>query len=62
LIDPFESLAGLTAHARERGVTLRRGEIVSTGSLTSVFDVAQPEAEIVAQYLDASLRVTLRSS
>ena len=58
LIDPFQSLAGLIAHAREYGITLRRGDIVSTGSLSRPFDVAPGDAAIVARFLGSELRVT----
>lgn len=59
LTDPFSSLAGLMAHARERGLILRKGEIVSAGALARPFDIAG-EATIVARYLEAELRVQVR--
>jgi len=59
LTDPFSSLAGLMAHARERGLTLRKGEIVSAGAVARPFDIAK-EATIVARYLDSELRVQIR--
>ena len=46
--DPIASLASLFAHAAERGITLRRGEIVSTGTASVPFDLAQPSAHLVA--------------
>lgn len=62
LIDGMESFAGLVAHARDRGLTLRAGDIVSTGSVTAPFDVAGPRAEIVARFLGSEeLRVTLQA-
>ena len=58
LTDPFSSLAGLMAHARERGLTLRKGEIVSAGAVARPFDIAK-EATIVARYLESELRVQI---
>ena len=37
--DPIAGLAALLVHARERGVTLRRGEIVSAGAIARPFTV-----------------------
>jgi len=37
--DPLAGLAALLVHARERGVTLRRGEIVSAGAIARPFTV-----------------------
>ena len=59
LIDPYESLSGLLRHAQERGVTLRKGEIVSTGSFTLPFDVVGPRSEVLARFLDRTMRVTV---
>lgn len=59
LTDPFSSLAGLMAHARERSLTLRKGEIVLAGAIARPFDIAG-EASIVARYLEAELRVQIR--
>jgi 2-keto-4-pentenoate hydratase len=59
LIDGLESLAGLFAHARERGVTLRRGEIVSTGSFTAPFAISAYPAQIEARYLSSVLLVAV---
>lgn len=41
-IDPIAMLAALMAHARHRGITLRKGEIVTTGTLSKPFDAAIP--------------------
>jgi 2-keto-4-pentenoate hydratase len=38
-IDPLEMLEHLMAHARERDITLRKGEVVTTGTLTRPFDI-----------------------
>jgi 2-keto-4-pentenoate hydratase len=56
LTDPVKSLEYLIAHARERGIVLKRGELVSTGAIAKPFDLAVP-AEIVARFLDSELRV-----
>ena len=55
LTDPFASLAALLAHARERGITLKRGEIVSTGAAARPFDF-DGDAEIVARFPGGALR------
>ena len=48
-IDPYRAVAHLMAHARHRGMTLRRGEIVSTGTISKPFDCAGHRAAIVAR-------------
>jgi 2-keto-4-pentenoate hydratase len=58
LTNPFSSLAGLMAHARERGLTLRKGEIISAGAVAKPFDIAG-KATIVARYLESELRVQI---
>lgn len=45
--DPVASLAALFAHARERGITLRRGDVVSTGTVSVPFDLGRG-ADLVA--------------
>jgi 2-keto-4-pentenoate hydratase len=57
LTDPVKSLDYLIAHARERGLTLKRGEIVSTGAIAKPFDLAGARAEIVARFLGSELRL-----
>lgn len=57
LTDPLASFNGLIAHARERGITLKRGEIVTTGAIGKPFDIAGNSVEVVARYLDSELRV-----
>lgn len=59
LTDPFSSLAGLMAHARERGLTLRKGDIVLAGAVARPFDIAR-KATVVARYLESELRVQIR--
>lgn len=56
LTDAVKSLDYLIAHARERGIALKRGEIVSAGAIAKPFDLTRP-AEIVARFLNAELRV-----
>jgi 2-keto-4-pentenoate hydratase len=41
-IDPVVMLGALMAHARDRGITLRKGEIVTTGTLSKPFDAPVP--------------------
>lgn len=43
-IDPLTMLGYLMAHARDRGLTLRKGEIVTTGTLSKPFDAPIPSA------------------
>ncbi len=58
LTDPIASFNYLIAHARERGQTLKRGEIATLGAIGKPFDVTGAAA-IEARYLDANLAVTL---
>jgi 2-keto-4-pentenoate hydratase len=58
LTDPVASFTYLIAHARERGVTLKRGEIATLGAIGKPFDV-QGGGTIVARYLDSELRVQI---
>ena len=57
LTDPIKSLGYLMEHARERGVTLRKGDIVTTGAIGKPFDIAGGNAEIVASFVGSTLRV-----
>jgi 2-keto-4-pentenoate hydratase len=41
-IDPVEMLGYLMAHARDRNITLKKGELVTTGTLSKPFDAAVP--------------------
>jgi len=62
LTDPIASLAALLAHARERGITLRQGEIVSAGAIARPFDFdGSHDAEIVARFPGGELRTRVRS-
>ncbi len=58
LTDPATSFDYLIAHARERGQTLKRGEIATLGAIGKPFDVTGA-ATVEARYLDAKLAVTL---
>lgn len=53
--DPLNSLQALLAHARERGITLRAGEIVSTGAMCKPFDITGTGHEVVASYFGHEL-------
>jgi 2-keto-4-pentenoate hydratase len=48
-IDPIEMLGHLMAHARERGMTLRRDEVVTTGTITKPFDVTARRAGVTVR-------------
>jgi 2-keto-4-pentenoate hydratase len=56
LTDPVTSFSYLMDHARDRGMTLKRGEIATLGAIGKPFDLQQGSA-IVARYLDSELRV-----
>ena len=53
--DPVSSFAHLVAHAKSRGIALRRGQIASLGAVGKPFDVTG-NVEVVARYLDTELR------
>lgn len=59
-IDPYLALDHLIAHARHRGLTLRRGEIVTTGTISNPFDVSGPQARIAARAGRHTLQFGLR--
>lgn len=52
--DPVASLAALLEHAASRGITLRRGDIVSTGTASVPFDLDR-SAQIIARAEGAEL-------
>ncbi|KQP72878.1 hydratase [Methylobacterium sp. Leaf113] len=56
--DPLAALTDLMAVARERGMTLPAGSIVSTGTLSVPFDLAGP-GRITARFAGRSLGFTL---
>ena len=45
-IDPVAMLGHLMAHARERGLTLKKGDMVTTGTLSKPFEATSPAAII----------------
>lgn len=49
--DPLGSLRDLIATARERGMVLPKGSVVSTGTVSTPFNVAAPITEIGASFL-----------
>jgi 2-keto-4-pentenoate hydratase len=53
--DPEAALADLVATARERGMVLPNGSIVSTGTVSKPFDIASPAAAISARFLGTEL-------
>ena len=53
--DPASALADLVATARERGMTLPKGSVISTGTISKPFDIAAPTAEIGARFLGTEL-------
>lgn len=59
-IDPYLALDYLIAHARHRGLTLKRGDIVTTGTISNPFDVDGPAAHVVANAGPHVLQFDLR--
>lgn len=57
--DPVRSLAALYAHAADRGITLRAGDIVTTGAMCKPFDIDGPGHTLTATYLDQTLTVSV---
>jgi len=57
--DPLASLRALRDHARERGITLRKGEIVTTGAMCKPFDVRGAGHAVTARFLSRQLSVRL---
>ena len=49
--DPADALSDLVAIARERGMLLPNGSIISTGTVSRPFNIAAPSAHISAQFL-----------
>ncbi|MDF3838716.1 fumarylacetoacetate hydrolase family protein [Cupriavidus basilensis] len=58
-IYPLEALQSLLAHAAERGITLRKGTVVTTGTLTRPFDVAAGVHAVRATYAGGELVLNL---
>lgn len=48
-IDPVGMLEALIAHARARGLTLRKDEVVTTGTITKPFDIVNRLAAVVVR-------------
>lgn len=57
--DPVMALQSLYAHAAERGITIRAGEVISTGALSEPFDLLEKGHVIQAHYLDRELSFSL---
>lgn len=57
--DPLNSLAALYQHAAEQGITLRSGDIVTTGAMCEPFDIQGAGHELVARYLGKELAFSL---
>jgi 2-keto-4-pentenoate hydratase len=57
--DPVASLAALFAHAAERNITLRRGQVVSTGAVAQPFENSDPAIVIAARYGSSQLQVRI---
>jgi len=58
-IDAPQALRYLADHARQFGITLRRGEIVSTGTMTRPFDLSGTGHRVRADFLGQSLNFSL---
>lgn len=52
--DPYAAMAGFAALAQERGMTLPKGAIISTGTVTQPFNIEGAVA-ITARYLDTEI-------
>jgi len=59
-IDPATMLAALIRHARARGITLKKGEVVTTGTLSRPFDAPIPST-IEATSDGGSVRYALKA-
>ena len=60
-IDPVVMLGALLAHARDRGITVKKGEIITTGTLSKPFNAKIPCA-IEAKADGVALKYTLKAS
>jgi len=58
--DPEAALADLVAVARERGMPLSKGSIISTGTVSKPFSIAAPSTTIRAGFLGAELHFRTR--
>ncbi len=59
--DPASALADLVAIARERGMILPKGSIISTGTVSRPFNVTAASARISARFLGRELAIHTRS-
>jgi 2-keto-4-pentenoate hydratase len=59
--DPMSALTDLLHIARERKMVLPKGSIISTGSVSKPFNIAQEKAEICAHFLGEELRFLTHS-
>jgi len=57
--DPVQSLAALFDHAAERGITLKAGEIVTTGAMCQPFNISGQGHVIHVTYAGGELRAEL---
>lgn len=57
--DPLSSLAALYQHAAERGVTLRAGELISTGAMCEPFDIKGTGHVLSVSYFNKELTFSL---
>jgi 2-keto-4-pentenoate hydratase len=55
LTDPWSAFADLIDHARDRGITLDKGHVITTGALAKPFDIADRGVHIVARYLNSEI-------
>jgi len=59
MTDPFNSLVALYQHAAEYNITLKSGDIVSTGAMCVPFDIEGTGDKIVADFLNTRLEFRL---
>ncbi|SAI71638.1 hydratase [Bordetella ansorpii] len=59
---PLDSLRYLFDFARERGITLRQGEIVTAGAIARPFDLPRAGVTVVGHYAGGATRVTLAAA
>ncbi len=59
--DPAAALSDLVAIARERGMVLPKGSIVSTGTVSRPFNIAAASAHVSAQFLGRAFGIHTRS-
>lgn len=58
---PWGSFEALIAHASERGVTLKAGQIITTGACAMPFDIAEQRVQLEARFDGKVLRATIGS-